>query len=383
LERQAGRLWLQLRGLPVRRLCLLVLCAAGTACASAGPQGAPGGSGGSGVAPLPTATAFSGRGNDFANQPSAVTDTVVGAPRAEVWAVMPSVFRTLGVGGYSLDPRAFVIGNDGWRATTIDGTRLSVFLQCGSGIAGPNADRYEVTLRLAVQLDAQGPEATLVRTVVDALARPRDSGGASLQCASQGTLERRVAGLIAAWLADPEGGGLETAPPAIAGRRLPAAGDVVRVVCSPLQTGPAQLGEGAFVGVGEGEMLLELGPGPRRVAVPVASLSSIQLRERRSRSRVGGVVGALLGMGAGGLVGSSKYDPNAEHHFGKGVAVTIGAVLGGVGGAVLGSIGGSFVRHDAWVDAPLELVLRQAGLGAAPAAGAPGARGCPSLARDR
>jgi hypothetical protein len=255
------------------------------------------------------------------------------------------------------DDRSFVIGNEGWRATAIHGTRLSAFLQCGSGITGPNADSYEVMMRLLVQLEAPAPAETLVRIVLYASARPRATSGALLSCASPGTLEGRIVRLIGERLAQPEGaeggglgptslGGALAIP---AGARLPRVGDVLRVGCAA----PAEevrVGEGAFRGVAPGALTLGVGPRRLSVVVPTERVRTIQIRERHTRTRLGAVVGAVAGLAAGAYAGNAAYDPAARNHYGQGTITAIGAVLGGMAGAGLGAIGGWLIREDEWID---------------------------------
>jgi hypothetical protein len=252
-----------------------------------------------------------------------VRDTVVGLERGRVWAVLPSVFESLGVDAQMIDPTSFVIGTQGLRTSRVEGALLSEYLDCGGGVAGPNAESYDVTLSLFVQLEAEQADSTRVRTVVDALARSRYNLGQELQCSSFGTLERRVVALVDEWLVAPPG----RAPGRARGpSRAAVAGDFVRLECRYGAPGVVAAGEGALLGIGEGALVLDLGTTGPSVEVPVASVTRLEIRERHSRGRVGALLGGGVGLGVGAVLGRAAYDPNSDTHYQPGVTTTVGAV---------------------------------------------------------
>jgi len=327
------------------RLALVLLSAPGTACASGGSGSSPAGARPPTVA-LGSPTFNGGtQGTDgFTNAVSSVWDSVVARPRAAIWAVMPDVFETLGIEATTVDPRSFVIGNPGSRVTLIGGSpRLSAYLQCGTGLVGPNADRYDVTLQVMVQLMGDPSGGTLLRTTLDAYARPRDSSGDPIHCSSQRTLERRILDLVGVELA----GGASTI--AVRGR-VPVAGDLLRVEC--VAAPHPRIEEGLFLGVADGDLLLEVDAGSASVAVPVAQVGRVQVRERRSAAVVGGLVGAVLGIVTGAVQGRSWYKNSTKLHYQSGLYMSVGAAAGGLAGLFLGRITGSFIGTNAWLDAP-------------------------------
>jgi hypothetical protein len=316
----------------------------------------------------------------FTNAASSVRDSVISSPRGAVWAVLPAVFETLGIETPTVDPRSFLIGNPGSRVARISGsTRLSNYLDCGTGILGPNADNYEVTLGLMVQLATTPDGGTLVRTTLNAFSRPRASAGQSIQCASQRTLERQVVGYIAAELSG-AGSSRSTGARAVRGR-VPTTGDRLRVECLMPQAQGRLVGEGLFVGAADGNLLLDAGTGS--VAVPAAQVGRVQVHERRSMARIGGFVGVVLGIAAGAYEGRSWYDPDTKaNHYPSGVFMVGGALAGGVAGLLLGRITGSFIDTDAWMDAPDGWASRYSASADASIVTAPEAGACPSFEAD-
>ena len=356
-------------------LILLFVCVSACASGGAGAPSAPGA--------LPANRGFDGGtsvAGGFTNRASSMRDSVVLEPRNRIWSVLPDVFRRLEIETPTVDAGSYTIGNPGSRVVRIAGTRLSTFLDCGVGILGPNADRYEVNLQLMVQLGSYPTGGTLVRTTLDAYARPRDTSGDPLHCASQRTLEARIMQMIEAELSG------ESMPPTrvLAQGRVPVAGDLLRVECVSPVDQDLFVGEGTFLGANGGDLLLGIGRGSQNVGVPVVNLGSVQVRERRSQSRVAGFFGALLGGVGGGFVGKGWYDPeNEKLHYPSGVFMTAGVLLGGISGYLTGRIVGSFIKTNVWIDAPQDWALGYSGETVAPGpAAAAGAIDCPSFQTD-
>lgn len=76
----------------------------------------------------------------------------------------------------------------------IDGERLSHFIDCGSGPAGPNADMYQVRLTVirAVVPDSAGSR---IESRVEGHGQSVEYGGSGVACgsANNAALERRIA----------------------------------------------------------------------------------------------------------------------------------------------------------------------------------------------
>lgn len=362
----------------------MLLCAAATGCATSGSRPASGASAGA----LPENRAFAGgtqvRGG-FTDQPSAVLDSVVAAPPPVVWATLPAVFETLEVETPTVERASYTIGNRGARVARVAGTRqLSRYLACGTGIQGPNADTYEVTLQLLVRLAASG-DGTVVRTTLDAYARPRDAAGEALHCASLGTLEREILALIAEGLAadrTPGVNGEAFAPvvPLSAGR-VPVPGDLLRVECLAPGADSALVGQGRYVGAGDGVLRLGMDTRGRTAAVPARHVVRVQVRERRSRAVAGGLVGLVLGAAAAGTYAHRSYDPDAGYHLRQETVTGIGVVVGAFAGGLLGRMVGAMIRSDTWHEAPTEWAIRSSGAEPASTVSSTAAP-CPSFERD-
>ena len=128
-------------------------------------------------------------------------------PAATVWGVVGGVYAQMDIPVAQSDPNAMQIGNPGYSARRIERDRMNTFVDCGSDLAGPLANQYDVTLGVVTRLTAKGPESTEVLTMVDAYGRPRAVSGNAMHCQSRGELEKRIAQRIAEALGlDPEPG---------------------------------------------------------------------------------------------------------------------------------------------------------------------------------
>ncbi len=103
-----------------------------------------------------------------------VVGNAIPAALPDVWFTLPSVFEALQVEPVVVDANALLMGNSEFITRPIEGRRLSSYLDCGSGLAGPNADTYVVTLQWMLQLEVAPGGGTMVTTLLDAYARPRD-----------------------------------------------------------------------------------------------------------------------------------------------------------------------------------------------------------------
>ncbi len=112
----------------------------------------------------------------------------------EAWNRLPALLEELGLGITFLNAESFLIGHRGGVVRRIDGKRLSVYIDCGSGTtAQPYANLYAVTLAYEVQLiplEVEGRARAEMR--LEASAKARDVSTAAVSCHSKGILERVV-----------------------------------------------------------------------------------------------------------------------------------------------------------------------------------------------
>lgn len=135
-------------------------------------------------------------GIELFTQPG-VSERTIDAASVDVWEILPSVFEQLQIPITLSDPGKKELGNQGYRARRIEGSRMSKYFRCGTGMLGALADEYNITLSIVTRLTDAPGGGTRILTVVDAIGRPRATSGNPLRCESSGVLELRVAQLIA------------------------------------------------------------------------------------------------------------------------------------------------------------------------------------------
>lgn len=126
----------------------------------------------------------------------ASADSVV-ATVAQVWSVLPEVYDDLGIPLGGIDTRNRLLGSTRFQPRRIGGSRLSRYLDCGSGVGVASyADTYAVTMSAVTHVAAGDDGRAIVQTQVHAVAEPKAVSGDRVFCTSKGTLERRIAELV-------------------------------------------------------------------------------------------------------------------------------------------------------------------------------------------
>lgn len=89
--------------------------------------------------------------------------------------------------------RGYLINGRFVKLRSLAGSPLSTYLNCGSGMTGPNADSFRVTMAIAALFDATGPNTSRLRLTVLAGAESTEGVSKSaVACGSSGVLEERI-----------------------------------------------------------------------------------------------------------------------------------------------------------------------------------------------
>src|SRR5689334_2600356 len=125
------------------------------------------------------------------------SDTLTIAP-ARAWPALVQTYAGFAVPLQGADARGRMIATQYFHAhSSFAGERLSRWLECGSTLTGDIATTYEITLRFGSLLDTSAVGRTIVRTAVVATAIATGTGTTPVQCSSRGSLEKRIAALVA------------------------------------------------------------------------------------------------------------------------------------------------------------------------------------------
>ncbi|HEY0810119.1 MAG TPA: hypothetical protein VGD49_08145 [Longimicrobiales bacterium] len=111
-----------------------------------------------------------------------------------VWAVLPDVFRDLGLGGAVMSDRPRVFGNDRVSANRIAGQNPQMFFRCANEASGMGSTmRYRLQFSIRTAVTAAQDGTSKLNTAISGQASPVDgSSAAKLNCVSNGKLEREL-----------------------------------------------------------------------------------------------------------------------------------------------------------------------------------------------
>jgi hypothetical protein len=111
-----------------------------------------------------------------------------------VWAILPTVFQELGLGGAVMSERPRVYGNDKVSSNRIAGQNPQTFFRCANAASGMGSTmRYRFVFSIRTAVTAAQDGTTRLNTAMNGQASPVDgSSAAKLDCVSNGKLEREL-----------------------------------------------------------------------------------------------------------------------------------------------------------------------------------------------
>jgi hypothetical protein len=131
------------------------------------------------------------------------TTRLIRATPAETWKTVLVTYNDLGLPITAVDAdKRRVSSSQARTPRTLGRKPLRDYLDCGSGIAGPRVDSYDVAYTLVTAVLAAGADSTAVHTTLVASASSRGgTSSAPVACSTTGQLEKRIAQLVALKLA--------------------------------------------------------------------------------------------------------------------------------------------------------------------------------------
>lgn len=129
---------------------------------------------------------------------SASIDVTLPASAGAVFFAARQVFFELKIPIPMADSaRGYLVNGRFIKLRSLAGSPLSTYLNCGSGMTGPNADAFRVTMAIAAFVDATGPRRSRLRLTVLAGAESTEGVSTSaVVCSTSGLLEERVLEII-------------------------------------------------------------------------------------------------------------------------------------------------------------------------------------------
>lgn len=125
---------------------------------------------------------------------------VIGAPLQTVWRVLPAAFDSVGVALTLIDPKKHLMSNEGFKVRQkLRNERLSTYFECGTTQVGPNADSYELYVRVDSFLEVPKGDSSRTRMTVaiTGQAKPLQFSQEYSRCTSKTILERKMLDLVA------------------------------------------------------------------------------------------------------------------------------------------------------------------------------------------
>ena len=175
------------------RMTALLAFALASAC------GSPGSGPAGGAATPPPSITGAGTTLDVSFAPSrgVVTDAVQATPEA-AWAALPKAYADLGIPVREVSEASRVLGNSRFVISRrLGDTPLSRYLECGSGLTGPFADRYRIEMLVRTTVVPAETGGVRVESYVEASARnPEGSSNTGVACATTQRLEREIAARV-------------------------------------------------------------------------------------------------------------------------------------------------------------------------------------------
>lgn len=114
------------------------------------------------------------------------------ASTADTWRALQLVYQEMDIPVTAIREDTHRLETLNLQVRTIDGDAVATFLDCGSSVAGPRANTWDVSLSLVVSLWPEDTGGTRLRTEMDGWARPRSTSGNPVHCQSRNELEDRL-----------------------------------------------------------------------------------------------------------------------------------------------------------------------------------------------
>lgn len=178
----------------MRRALLLVLL---TGCATAGTAAT-----GSDSAPRQQAIFTSPQTGTLMSEAARATKTEIDAPPATVWLAVKKVYADLEIPVTLENPPGHQLGNPKFnKSRQMGGQRMTDFVDCGSGLTGPNAASFRIFMSSLTDVIADGKGGTTLQTTFTASGQDVTGGSSDrIPCGSSGRFEMLILNRVKAAL---------------------------------------------------------------------------------------------------------------------------------------------------------------------------------------
>jgi hypothetical protein len=114
-------------------------------------------------------------------------------PLESVWAILPSVYDSLGIKPSEVNPATHIVGTSVMKVRRrIGAVPLTRILDCGTTQGGPSAETYEIVMTVRTRLQPAAAGATTLATEIEASGKPISFAGNAVRCTSKTMLEQQI-----------------------------------------------------------------------------------------------------------------------------------------------------------------------------------------------
>lgn len=124
------------------------------------------------------------------------TDMVIPASPGRTWEALQQVYADLELEITARDPDRRLLATRNQRMRNLGGQRNSAWVNCGSDVTGPVADRAFVDIDVVSVIQDASANASQLVVQVQARGVRRDGGSGGLVCASRNRLEFRIRDML-------------------------------------------------------------------------------------------------------------------------------------------------------------------------------------------
>ncbi len=122
-------------------------------------------------------------------------------PAVQAFDALPAAYAKLGIPTVAVVDKTAGVYTIGVRNLNVHGSlagsRLSRYIDCGSGAMRIPADSYDVSLSATTYVIPKGTDGSTLHTLVAANARDPGDNRPAVRCSSTGTFEKQLADLVA------------------------------------------------------------------------------------------------------------------------------------------------------------------------------------------
>ena len=128
--------------------------------------------------------------------PNAVSVTLESSPD-QVWAVLPGVYRELGIPSEATDAATRTVGTKAFSGSRVGPHRTTEVVSCGTQGAGPSSGgMFRTRLSILTKVESAGSGTRLSTEITGSATRVEGTSTGAIACVSSGALEKTIREMV-------------------------------------------------------------------------------------------------------------------------------------------------------------------------------------------